>query len=83
MHIVAAREPPENNTNKFWKIEPVVNAVRKRCLSLPQDEYSAVDEQMILFTGRMPAKQAIKSKPNPVGLKNWVICGKSGRVLDF
>ncbi|XP_064597896.1 piggyBac transposable element-derived protein 3-like [Liolophura sinensis] len=31
----------------------------------------------------MLAKQVIKSKPNPVGIKNWVLCGKSGRALDF
>ena len=38
---------------------------------------------MIPFTGRVPAKQFIKSKPNPVGLKNLVVCSKSGRALDF
>ena len=42
-----------------------------------------MDEQMIPFTGRMPAKQLFKSKPNPVGLKNVVFCGQSGRILDF
>ncbi|XP_072033257.1 piggyBac transposable element-derived protein 3-like [Amphiura filiformis] len=38
---------------------------------------------MIPFTGRVLAKQFIKSKPNPVGIKNFVICGSSGRPLDF
>lgn len=31
----------------------------------------------------MPAKQYIKGKPNPVGVKNVVVCGKSGRAIDF
>ena len=31
----------------------------------------------------MPAKQFSKNKPNPVGLKNFVMCGKSGRAHDF
>ena len=83
IHCVAAREPDENNKDKFWNIKPVVESVRNTCLSLPREEYSSVDEQMIPFTGRMPAKQVVKSKPNPVGLKSWVLCGKSGRVLDF
>jgi len=39
---------------------------------------------MIPFIGRIPAKQVMKSKPpSDVSVKNWVICGKSGRVLDF
>ena len=53
------------------------------CQLLPREEYCSVDEQMIPFTGRMLAKQVIKSKPNPVGIKNRVLCGKSGRALDF
>ena len=38
---------------------------------------------MIPFTERVPAKQFIKSKLNPVGLKNFLLCGKSGRMLEF
>ena len=38
---------------------------------------------MIPFTGRAPAKQFVKSKPNPVGIKTFVICGKSGKAHDF
>ncbi|XP_033113148.1 uncharacterized protein LOC117113820 [Anneissia japonica] len=83
LHINAAREPDAGNTNKFWKVKPVLDAVRNRCVELPREEYCAVDEQMIPFTGRVPTKQVIKSKPNPVGIKNFVLCGKSGRALDF
>ena len=38
---------------------------------------------MIPFSGRVPAKQFIESKLNPVGLKNFLLCGKSGRMLEF
>ena len=31
----------------------------------------------------MSAKRLMKSKSTPIGIKNWVMCGKSGRVLDF
>ena len=51
-------------------------------IACPRRVFS-VDEQMIPLTGRMPAKQVIKSKSNPVGIKNWVLCGKTGRALDF
>ncbi|XP_072047401.1 piggyBac transposable element-derived protein 3-like [Amphiura filiformis] len=83
VHINAAREPDTQNQNKFWKMQPVMDAVRNRCLELPREEYTAVDEQMIPFTGRVPAKQFIKNNPNPVGIKSFVICGSSGRALDF
>ena len=37
---------------------------------------------MIPFTGCTPAKQSVKNKPNPVGITNFVICGKSGKAHD-
>lgn len=83
LHINAAQGPDAQNRNKFWKVQPVVDVVQNRCLKLPHEEYTSVDEQMIPFTGQVPAKQFIKSKPNPVGVKNFVIYGISGRALDF
>ena len=47
--------PPANNTNKYWKVEPVVEYVRNACRSLSPEEFNSVDEQMIPFTGRIPA----------------------------
>jgi len=38
---------------------------------------------MISFMVKAPAKQFNKNKPNPVGLKNFALCSKSGRMLDF
>ena len=49
----------------------------------PPEEFNSIDEQMIPFHGMMPARQYVKNKPNPVGLKNYVRCGKSGRAYDF
>ena len=80
---MSAREPSWRNKDKYWKIAPVIAAVRKACPQLPRQKFSTIDEQMIPFTGKMPAKQVMKSKPTPVGIENWVMCGKSGRVLDF
>jgi len=79
----AAAAPQPGDTNKFWKIEPLMSIIRNACRKLPREEHCSVDEQMIPFTGRVPARQFIRSKPNPVGVKNFAICGKSGRLLDF
>jgi len=83
LHINSAKDPDPNDCNKFWKIQPLVDCIRRRCMELPREEYCSVDEQMIPFQGRAPAKQFVANKPNPIGLKNFVLCGKSGRALDF
>ena len=62
---------------------PLIEAVRQKCVSLVREEYLSIDEQMIPFTGRAPAKQFVKGKPSPEGLKNLVCCGKSGIAYDF
>jgi hypothetical protein len=37
----------------------------------------------IFELGTHPSKQYIKGKPNPWGLKVYVLCGKSGQPYDF
>lgn len=59
VHITDGSGPAPNNTDKFRK---------ERCLQLNVKEQSSIDEQMIPFTRKIPAKQVIKSKPNPVGV---------------
>ena len=81
--VNAAIAPDSNNKTKFWKVEPIISAIRSACLQLPREETCAIDKQMIPFTERVPAKQFIKSQLNPVGLKNFLLCGKSGRMLEF
>lgn len=82
LHFVDTNQP--SVSNKFWRIQPVINCVRKRCRELSTDvtEYS-IDEQMIPFTGRAPMRQYVKNKPRPVGLKNFVVAKSSGLIVDF
>ncbi|KAL1440946.1 hypothetical protein MTO96_008992 [Rhipicephalus appendiculatus] len=83
VHITDASGPGPNNTDKFWKVRPLVDVVRERCLQLHVMEQSSIDEQMIPFTGKVPAKQVIKSKPNPEGVKVFVRCSPDGIAHDF
>lgn len=46
-------------------------------------EESSIDEQMVPFTGRIVAKQVMKSKSNPVGAKVFVRCSSDGLAHDF
>ena len=83
IHINSDPDADRDDCNKFWKIQPLVECICRGCLKLPREEYCSVDEQMIPFEGRAPAKQFVANKPNPIGLKNFVLCGKYGRALDF
>ncbi|KAG0420270.1 hypothetical protein HPB47_003585 [Ixodes persulcatus] len=44
---------------------------------------SSIDEQMIPFTGRVAAKQFIRSRPNPEGVKVFARCSADGMAHDF
>ena len=83
LHIVSLRDKPEHETNKLWKVYPLIEAVRQKCLSLVREEYLSIDVQMIPFTGRATAQQFVKGKPSLEDLKNLVCCGKSGIAYDF
>lgn len=85
LKIVTDTEVPEveKSTNKFWKVSPLVKSVRTGCLLNPKPKTVAVDEQMIPFWGHAPARQVIKTKPNPCGLKNFVVAAPNGLPLDF
>ena len=38
---------------------------------------------MIPFKGCVPGRQYVKNKPNPVGVKLFVSCGRSGMAYNF
>ena len=60
---------PRESTNIYWKVAPIIDAVRNACITLPPEENNSINEQMIPFQGRVPGRQYVKNKPNPVGVK--------------
>jgi Transposase IS4 len=83
LHLVNNLERPSDCNDKFFKVRPLLDAIRNRCRELAVEECVAVDEQMIPFKGRHSCKQYIPGKPCPWAFKNFVICGKSGQPYDF
>ncbi|KAH8023981.1 hypothetical protein HPB51_020654 [Rhipicephalus microplus] len=72
-----------SSDDKFWKVRPLLGVIRSRCLQLEELEQNCIDEQMVAFSWMVPAKQAVKSKPNPVGVKIFVRCSTDGLSHDF
>ncbi|XP_026323631.1 piggyBac transposable element-derived protein 3-like [Hyposmocoma kahamanoa] len=69
--------------DKLWKIRPMLSNILKKCHSLPRSMHMSIDEQMVPFSGRCDYRQYVPSKPNPLGLKNFVLATRDGLVLDF
>jgi hypothetical protein len=83
LHIVNNLERPSDCKDKFYKVRPLLDSIRRRCQQLSVEQNVAVDEQMIPFKGRHSLKQYLPSKPCPWAFKNFVLCGKSGLPYDF
>ncbi|KAI5722453.1 hypothetical protein M8J76_008557 [Diaphorina citri] len=73
----------DQTSNKLWKVQPLITAVRNKCLTLPRSSHLAIDEQMIPFAGKCDMRTFMPSKPNPLGLKNLVMASPDGLILDF
>lgn len=83
IHFVDKRNIPEDCQDKFVLVRPLIDSIRNRCLEKEVEEFVCIDEQIIPFKGRLNIKQYVKGKPSPWGVKNFVLCGKSGYPYDF
>lgn len=79
-HLIDVTTISEDSTDKFVRVRPLMK------LELPLEECLSVDEQMIPMRGRVTkgVKQYVAKKPKiKWGIKNLVLCGKSGLAYDF
>ncbi|KAL2086003.1 hypothetical protein ACEWY4_019323 [Coilia grayii] len=83
LHVVNNNERPSDNTDVFYKVRPLYDSIRKRCLELQMEENLSIDEQIVPFRGKLSVLQYVKGKPEPWGVKVYFLCGKSGLAYDF
>ncbi|XP_035225276.1 uncharacterized protein LOC118197834 [Stegodyphus dumicola] len=69
--------------DKFWKVRTMLNKIRERCLKQKRPKIVSIDEQIIPFHGQVSMRQVCQRKPNPVGIKVFVMCSSYGLPLDF
>ncbi|XP_049961836.1 piggyBac transposable element-derived protein 3-like [Schistocerca serialis cubense] len=84
-HVVNNQDLPEANSNsdKLFKVRPLLPALQSSLKTLPPEEYQAVDEQIIPFKGRSGLKQFVRNKPHKWGYKYFTRAGASGMMYDF
>ena len=73
----------ERSLDRFWKVRPMLDRVLKGCRQNKRTEAASIDEQMIPFHGKVIMRQFVRGKPEPVGIKNFVMTTPTGIPLDF
>lgn len=75
----------EQNDDRFFKVRPVLESLRKNCLSIEQERRHSIDEMMIPYKGTKSGsrRQYIKNKPKKWGFKLYTRAGVSGFIYDF
>ncbi|XP_075739139.1 LOW QUALITY PROTEIN: piggyBac transposable element-derived protein 3 [Rhipicephalus microplus] len=84
LHVVDNMQVPEQEKkDKVWKLRPWIVALQRNLEHIEQEEYNAVDEMMVPFTGRSTLKQYMPNKPVPWGFKLWGRAGATGILYQF
>ncbi|XP_063749777.1 piggyBac transposable element-derived protein 3-like [Eleginops maclovinus] len=85
LKVVIDNDVPEEQKriDRFWKVRPYMDRILAGCRLQIHPECVSIDEQMIPFTGACPFRMYLPLKPNPVGMKNFVMASVDGLVLDF
>ena len=73
------------NTDRFYKIRPVIDYVRTSCLKISETAVQSVDEVMIAYKGTRAGnlRQYIASKPDKWGFKFFARASSDGIIHDI
>lgn len=73
----------QRNQDKLWKVRPLIERVLQGCHKQIRHQHICIDEMIIPFSGNCGIRQYCPNKPNPVGLKAFVLANPNGMVCDF
>lgn len=77
-------EATTNSTDKMFKLRPLADLLTKKFLQWGiVHENLSIDESMVKYYGRHPAKQFIRGKPVRFGYKNWMLASADGYCYAF
>ena len=82
-HLVNNSLMNEARSDKFLKVRPMIDHIRKKFQDLPKIQNLCVDEQLVSFKGKSSAKQYIPNKPKKWGYKLFVLADEKGMMYDF
>ena len=84
LHVNDNDKIPRNNTDKLYKLRPLVDSLNGNFLKLyDTSRYLSIDESMILFKGRHSIKQYNPKNPIKRGYKLWMIADTDGYINNF
>lgn len=71
--------------DRFYKIRPLLDKIKKNCNGVENERKQAVDEMMVPYKGTRAGnrKQYMPMKPRKWGMKMFVRAGSSGMIYDF
>lgn len=83
LHFV--EEENADKSDRYYKIRPILEHVRKNCLAVEHEQRFSIDEMMVPYKGTRAGsrRQYIKNKPRKWGFKLFVRSGVSGFVYDI
>lgn len=62
LHMIDNLSRPKDDTDRLFKVRPIIESVRKRCRELIPEKILSVDEQIIPLRAKFNIKQYVKGK---------------------
>lgn len=83
LHIINNLNIPENNQDKFIKVRPLYNQIKKKFNELPKSRRLAIGEQIVPYKRTLKVRKYDSDNVGPWCVKLFVLVSDVGMVYDF